>query len=69
METAPFPMAKALIEDYRLEDSAAGCTLHWTGGVWPVGPAALMRPILSASLTLIITRLSRGLQATASQTR
>jgi hypothetical protein len=60
--SAPLPLAKALVEDYLLEDAPGGCILHWTVGVWPYGPPALARPVVTAAFTFLENRLSAGLE-------
>lgn len=65
VESGPLPGVKAFLEDYLLEDSPGGCTLRWTGVVWPVGPAALVRPVVTAPLKAVIRRLTRGVERAA----
>lgn len=63
--SAPLPLAKALVEDYRLEDAPGGCILHWSVGAWPYGPPALARPVITAAFTFLVGKLSSGLEQTA----
>jgi hypothetical protein len=63
--SGPLPLAKALVEDYLLEDAPGGCILHWSVGAWPYGPAALSRPVVTAAFTFLANRLSAGLEKLA----
>ena len=63
--SAPLPLAKALVEDYRVEDAPGGCILRWSVGVWPYGPAALARPVVTAIFTAMGNKLSAGLEKVA----
>lgn len=65
VESASVPLAKALVEDYVLEDAPGGCVLHWSVGVWPHGPAALSRPIVKRALTSFAGKLVKGLEKAA----
>ena len=65
VDAATIPLAKAIIEDYQLADSLDGCTLHWTGAIWPHGSAALARSILAPVVTRIVRRLARGIERAA----
>lgn len=65
VETASLALAKALAEDYVLEDSPGGCTLRWTVGVWPHGPAVLSRPIVTVALKNFAGKLVKGLEKAA----
>jgi len=65
VESAALPLAKALAEDYVLEDAPDGCTLHWTVGVWPHGPAALARPVVIPALKAFAGMLARGVEKAA----
>ena len=62
VDKATLPMARAMIEDYVFEDAPNGCTLHWTAGIWPIGPAALARPVLTVALTRLIRQIAGGVE-------
>src|ERR1700712_1660695 len=65
VESAALPLAKALAEDYVLEDAPGGCVLHWSAGVWPHGPAALARPLLTPALNTFARMLVKGVEKAA----
>lgn len=65
VESAAVPLAKALVEDYVLEDAPGGCVLHWSAGVWPHGPVALVRPVLTPALMTFARLLVRGVEKAA----
>lgn len=65
VESAALPLAKALAEDYVLEDAPGGCVLHWSAGVWPHGPAALARPVLTPALMTFARLLVKGVEKAA----
>jgi hypothetical protein len=63
--SGPVPLAKAMVEDYLLEDAPGGCILHWSVGVWPYGPAALSRPVVNAAFSFLANKISAGLEKLA----
>jgi hypothetical protein len=65
VESAALPVAKALVEDWVLEDAPGGCVLHWRAGVWPHGPAALNKPLLKPALLTFAKLLVRGVEKAA----
>ncbi|HEY9414524.1 MAG TPA: SRPBCC family protein [Pseudonocardia sp.] len=63
--SAQLPLAKALVEDYVVKDAPGGCILHWSVGVWPYGPPALARPVITAAFTFLAGKLASGLERQA----
>jgi Polyketide cyclase / dehydrase and lipid transport len=67
IESMTVPVWKAMIEDYILDDAPPGCTLHWTGAIWPIGPAPLARAVMTACLPRLVRRLSLGIERATSR--
>jgi hypothetical protein len=67
VDESTLPMAKAMLEDYVFEDAPGGCLLIWTAGIWPIGPAALARPVLTLALGSMIRQLAAGVGRVAAR--